>query len=205
MKIHNIEQGTPEWHEVRKLKMTASNATAIGNCGAGLKTYIKEIILNAIAEKEHYSNSDIERGHELEPIARSMYEFEKGVEIKEVGFIEFNEYVGYSPDGLVNEDGLVEIKARNNSKHLDIILSNEAESSVIWQMNMGMYVSGRDWCDFISFNPNFKKSLFVKRYYRDSEKIEAIKKGLELGEKMIKEYLENPIIKSEIDKNSFNN
>jgi exodeoxyribonuclease (lambda-induced) len=199
MKIHNIEQGTAEWHEVRKLKMTGSNATAIGNCGAGLKTYMKKLIIESISRKKHYTNEDIERGHELEPIARSMYEFEKGVEVVEVGFIELNQYVGISPDGLVNEDGMIECKARNDEKHFDILLSNEAESGVIWQMNMCMYVANREWCDFISFNPNFKKSLFVKRYYRDAEKIEAIKKGLEIGEKMLKEYLENPIVKNEIN------
>ena len=71
MKIYyDIEQGTPEWHEVRKGKMTASNATAIGNVGKGLESYTKEVVRKQMSSKvDDYTNKDFERGHELEPIA----------------------------------------------------------------------------------------------------------------------------------------
>ena len=165
MIIHEIEQGTPEWHALRKGKLTASNATAIGNNGAGLKTYVDKIVLNMVKEEEQKTSKDIERGNELEPIARLKYEFEKGVQVREVGFIQHCEHSGYSPDGLVGDDGLIEIKARNNANHFKLITSDNPAKAVSsdarWQMQMGMLVSGRKWCDFISYNPNFKHSLFV--------------------------------------------
>ena len=79
---HNMEQGTPEWFEIRKKVLTASNATAIGNAGAGLKTYCKSLIQDLIHEPEPgYMSDDMVRGNELEPIARMKYAFEKGVEV----------------------------------------------------------------------------------------------------------------------------
>lgn len=205
MIIHTMEQGTDEWFEVRKLKLTGSNATAIGNNGAGLKTYVSKIVADYIAPKKGWSGEDTERGHELEPIARAKYEFEKGVDVLEVGFVEYNKYVGISPDGLIGDDGMLECKARNDEKHLHILMTGEVDSSTIWQMNMGMLVSNRTWCDFISYNPNFKNSLFVKRFYRDETKIQKLKLGLYEGEKMLKALLEVEVVKEEINHKSQEN
>jgi len=200
MIIHNIEQGTPEWHELRKGKLTGSNAQAISANGAGLKTYVKKIILGLFTEGKKLTGADIDRGNELEPIARAKYEFEKGVDVVEVGFIEMtNRLIGISPDGLVGEDGMIEIKARNNEIHYYLLMNGKIDSKTDWQMQMQMFVSRRKWCDFISYNPNFKKnSLFVKRVYLDQTKVAKLSKGLYEGEKMIKEALENPIIQDEI-------
>lgn len=198
MKIHNMEQGTPEWHEVRKGKMTASHGTAIANAGKGLETYVKKIILGMFTETKKLTGADIERGHELEPIAKSKYEFENNVEVLEVGFIEISKFAGYSPDGLVGDDGLIEIKARNDEKHYDLLDNGKIDSGTIWQMQMGMLATDRKWCDFISYNPNFKHSLFQKRVFRDEEKINKIRQGLYKGQKMIEEQLEKEFIKQEI-------
>lgn len=199
MKIHNMEQGTPEWHEVRKGKLTASHGTAIASNGAGLKTYVKNIILAMFTEKKPLTGGDIERGNELEPIARAKYEFEKNVEVIEYGFIEFSKRCGYSPDGLVEEEGLIEIKARNDAKHLDLLLTGKIDTGTVWQMQMGMLVTNRKWCDFISYNPNFKKnSLYIKRVHRDETAINKLRKGIYEGSKMIEELLSNAIIQEEI-------
>lgn len=199
MIIHEMEQGSDEWFAVRQLKLTGSNATAIGNNGAGLKTYVAKIIADYIAPKKSWKSDDTERGHELEPIARAKYEFEKGVEVQEVGFIEYNQYVGISPDGLVGDEGMIECKARNDEKHLHILMTGDVDSSTIWQMNMQMLVTGRKWCDFISYNPNFKNSLFVKRFYPDEAKIQKLKVGIYEGTKMLKALLEDKIVKEEIN------
>ena len=199
MIIYNMEQNSPEWYEIRRGKMTASHATAIGNCGTGLKTYIRKIVKDMIQQNiESYSNKDIERGNEYEPIARLAYEFENDVSIKQIGFISYNDYVGCSPDGLIGNDGGIEIKARNDDIHLGLLLGDKIDSNTEWQINMSMLITGCEWWDFVSYNPNFKKSLFVKRVYPDSQKIEKLKKGFELGEKMIKELLENENIKFEL-------
>lgn len=204
MIIHDIEQGSPEWHELRKLKLTASHATEIGNNGKGLLTYVDKLILRQIVEEEQITSRDIERGNELEPIARLKYEFEKGVTVREVGFIEHCPNSGCSPDGLVDDDyldngpGLIEIKARNDAKHLALLMGGLVDSGVRWQMQMQMLVTGRKWCDFISYNPNFKQSLFVKRFAIDQKLQDKLTVGLESGIKLLKEKLQNPAVVTEL-------
>jgi hypothetical protein len=195
----NIIQQTPEWFELKKGKMSASHATAIGNCGKGLETYCRQIVRNMIVERQSYVNKDMERGNELEPIGRLTYEFEYGCSVKQVGFIAHSDFVGYSPDGLISDDGLIELKARNDEIHFGLLLGDSVDSSTIWQMNMGMLVSGRKWCDFGSYNPNFRQSLFVKRFLPDQSKFDALLKGFELGEIMIKNLLSNENIKNELN------
>jgi len=181
--------------------MTASHATAIGNYGKGLQTYCREIIQNMIHEKPNYVNADMERGNELEPIARSVYEFENDVIVKEVGFIEYSKYIGYSPDGLINDDGLLELKARNDKIHLGLLLGDSVDSGTIWQMQMGMLVSGRKWCDFGSYNPNFKRSLFTQRFYPDPKKFEKLLHGFQVGENLLIQLMENNNVKFELNEN----
>jgi len=191
VRYHNIEQGTPEWFELRKGKLTASNATAIGANGAGLITYCKEIVLELIGvEKEHYTNSDIERGNELESIARSSYEFQTGYEVEQVGFITNDLYknAGMSPDGLIGLDGGCEIKARNDIKHFSLILGETKEIPVN-QIQMSLLISERKWWDFISFNPNFKNPLFIKRIYPDLKYFKKLKSGIIKGNELIEQML----------------
>jgi hypothetical protein len=201
----NIIQQTPEWFELKKCKMSASHATAIGNCGKGLETYVRNLVKELIVERQSYTNKDIDRGNELEPIARLTYEFETGCTVKQVGFITYSDFVGCSPDGLIDEDGMsvtenggLELKARNDDIHFGLLLGDPVDSSTIWQMNMCMLITGRKWWDFGSYNPNFKQSLFVKRFYPDQAKFSALLRGFEIGEKMIKELLEMPNIKNEL-------
>jgi hypothetical protein len=199
MKIHNVLQGSEDWFEVRKLKLTGSKATAIASNGTGLKTLVTELILDMFIEKECFTNKDIERGNELETIAREKYSFENKVDVIEVGFIEHTEHSGYSPDGLVNSDGLVEIKARNNKIHLELLQTQNIDTGTVWQMQMGLLITDRKWCDFISYNPNFKNSMFVKRVYRDEDAILKLKNGIIEGTKMIKLMLNDNIVKEEIE------
>ena len=191
---YDLEQGTPEWFDLRKGKLTASNATAIGANGAGLLTYCKEIAMELIGvEKEYYINSDMERGNNLESVARSAYEFQTGLTVDQVGFITNDLYLntGMSPDGLIGLGGGVEIKARNDLKHFSLILG-ETKEIPFNQIQMSLMISERSWWDFISFNPNFSKPLFIKRIYPDElyfEKLKAgIIKGNQLIESMLNEY-----------------
>lgn len=200
MIIHKMEQGTPEWFAVKKGKLSASKGTAIRVNGAGLKTLVTELVIGMFAPEENgFTGKDVERGNELEPIARMKYEFEKNVTVDEVGFIEVSEHFGISPDGLVGSDGLVEIKARNNKKHLELLLGGKIEQSALDQMQTQMFGANRKWCDFVSYNPNFKKnSIFIKRVHRDETEIQKIRKGVYNGTNMIKELLKNPKIQEEI-------
>ena len=188
MQIHNCEQKSDEWHVIRKGKMTASNATAIGNCGKGLETYTKEIVRKEISSKiDDYSNKDFERGNELEPIARQMYELEKDVKVEQVGFIEHDEFTGCSPDGLVGEDGGIEIKCSDDKIYFDYLLEKEKaiSSDYLWQCQMNLFITGRKWWDLIVYNPNFEKSMFVFRILPDLEKFKTLEKGLAVGREQI--------------------
>lgn len=189
MIISNEEQGTPEWFAKRGYKMTASHAQAIGNFGKGLDTYIHEMMSEyySSAEKEQFSNKETDRGNELEPIARQVYEFEHDVEVQKIGFMEMNEYVGASPDGLVNEDGGTEIKCPCDKEFLQYLLyGNDAiDSKYIWQVQMNLLISGRSWWDLIIYNPNFEKSMIEFRIYPDQEKFAALQKGFEKGIELI--------------------
>jgi putative phage-type endonuclease len=189
-KIDASEQQSGEWFAIRKGKMTASHAQAIGNCGKGLDTYIIELMADyySSGEKEHFSNKHTDRGNELEPIARSMYELENMVDVEQVGFI-YSDYVGVSPDGLVGDDGLIEIKCVNDTDYFKHVLNGESEidTKYIWQAQMQLLVTGRKWNDVVFYNPNFEKSMCVYRLYPDQEKHQALKKGIEIGISKIKE------------------
>ncbi len=193
IQIHNTDQGSDEWFELRKGKMTASNATPIGANGKGLETYCKKIVSEMVKTEptEHYTNSDIERGNELESIGLSSYEFEMNCEVETVGFITNDEFknVGCSPDGLVGLNGGIEIKARNDDKHFSLIQGDTKEIPFN-QIQMCLLVSGRKWWDFISINTNFSKSILIKRIYPDEKYFDKLKKGFEKGNNLIVEYLE---------------
>ena len=189
MKIYNFEQRTDEWYAIRKGKMTASNADTIIANGKGLETYIYNLMAEyySSAEKENYINADMQRGIDLEPEAKIEFQFYTGLDIKEVGCVELNEYILASPDGLIGDDGLIEIKCPNDSIYFKLLLSNNIKPEYIAQMQMQMYVTDRQYCYFVSYNPNFEKSLYIKKINRDEEMIDKLKKGLERGTELIKE------------------
>lgn len=201
--IHNVEQGTPEWFNLRlKYPLTASNAQAIGNNGKGLETlcWEKAAEKHSVVNKEQYSNKDTQRGVELEPLARQMYELETANTVTEIGFVTdetISRVGGASPDGLVNDDGLFETKAFDDTKHFMSIVeykktgSFKIESKYLWQMQQQMLFTGRQWCDFVAYNPNYQQSLLIQRVPADKEMQAQIIEGLNKGEQILKEIEES--------------
>lgn len=169
--------------------MTASKAQAIGNYGKGLETYIVEMMAEyySSGEKEHFSSKDTDRGNEYEPVARGVYELERDVEVRTVGFIERDEYSGASPDGLIGDDGGLEIKCIDDVKYFKHLLNGEKEidSAHLWQVQMNLLVSGRKWWDLLIYNPNFEKSMCIYRILPDPEKFKELEIGLAKGKEMI--------------------
>ena len=190
---YEVEQRSDEWFQAKRGKMSASNADTILANGKGLETYIYSLIAEYYKKekKVHYTNADIERGILLEPEAKIEFQFYTGLDIKEVGYVEFNEYILVSPDGLIGNDGLIEIKCPNDSVYFKLLLSNNIKPEYIAQMQMQMYITDRQYCYFVSYNPNFEKSLYIKKINRDEEMIDKLKKGLERGTELIKEIKEN--------------
>ena len=200
MKIYeNLQQGTEEWLQVRLGKFTASKFAVIGSEGSGkgrggLETLCIEKAAEIITGKPmaQFTNEDIERGHALEDEARGAYTLETKNVVKQVGFVELDEFTGCSPDGLVGKDGFTEYKCKDDKNHLLMILGKEIDRAYQWQIQGGFYcMPTRKWCDFASYNPNFKKKpLVIIRVYPDPVMQEAIKIGLEKGIKRVKEIIQ---------------
>jgi len=188
VKIHNMEQRSDEWFAIKKGKASASRAQAIGNGGKGLENYVIEIMAEyySIAERENYINEHMQRGIELEPIAKQVYELEHDCEVREIGFAEYNEYIGCSPDGLVGKDGMIEIKCPCDRIYLGILINEKIDSGYVWQCQMNMLILKRKWCDLIFYNPNFKRSMYIKRLKADKKAHEKLLKGFIKVEEEIK-------------------
>jgi len=182
-------QGSDEWHELRSGKFTSSKANTIATAGKGLLTYVSEILEPHVCghiSARFQGSSDTQRGNILEPIARTMYTFETGRMVREVAFVQAGDFIGVSPDGLVGNDGLVEIKCRNNAKHIAIALLGEPSKETYMQMQMQMLVTGRQWCDFIAYNPYVMgKPLIVQRILPDEKAFAKLLNGLEKGIAML--------------------
>lgn len=193
MRIYKgIEQQSSEWFDLRKCKLTASHAQEIGNNGKWLETYILEMMAESFssAPKEIFSNEHTARGNELEPQAREIYELVNMVTVEEVSFIEMNEFIWCSPDGLVWEEWGLEIKCQNDVKHFKMILDwveKHADSGYIWQCQYSLWITWRKWWDLAFYNPNFEQSLLVLRIFPDAEKHKKLEEGCLTGISKIKE------------------
>ena len=178
----DLIQGTDEWHAARCGMVTASVAGKL--LTSTLKVADNEssrgVVLTLAAERitgyvdPTYCGSSMERGHEDEPYARDTYS-EHVAPVDEAGFMvrDFGDYrIGYSPDGLVSVDGQIEVKSRLQKIHLRAILEDRVPAENYAQIQCGLLVSGRDWCDYVSFCGGMP--LYVKRVYPDPTWFAAI-------------------------------
>ena len=200
-----IEQGSPEWFAQRLGKVTASRvADVIAKTKTGYSTSRDNYMAQLVCERmtntvaESYSNSAMQWGTETEPLARAAYEAHADVLVDEVAMITHPtiEAAGASPDGLVGDVGQLEIKCPNTATHIDTLLSQTVPGKYNTQMQWQMACTGREWCDFVSFDSRMPEGLqiFVKRVFRDDDYIKTleieVQKFLnELNEKV--EKLEN--------------
>jgi predicted phage-related endonuclease len=168
---HYIEQGTHEWHLVRLGKVTGSrikNAIAKDNL-----CVIDELIAEKVSQQydEGYTTEKMQRGTDLEPIARKEYEQYKGITVEQIGFLQSSifEDFGISPDGLVGTDGAIEIKCPDTKKHVQYIRQAQIPNEYKHQV-LGYFLvhEGLQWLDFVSYDPRFTiKLLFVHRVTRE--------------------------------------
>ena len=185
MKIYeDLEQGTEEWQLVRLGKFTGSKANDL-LMKPSLKGYQNLIYMLAYERltgepTESYVSEWMQYGTDTEPEARESYMFETGNEVQQVGFIELDENTGCSPDGLVNNDGMLEIKCVKWNVQMDYLISQKIPTNYYLQMQFNLFVSNRQWCDFYSYHPKLK--AFNKRVFQDLEKFrefeERIKQGI---------------------------
>ena len=186
-----MEQQSEEWFDIRKGKMTASEAQTLAANGVGLNTYIHKVVVSKItglSQNSFNGNRHTERGNELEPDARLSYEIVRDVTVEKVGFIEEDEYTGCSPDGLVGDDGGLEIKCPDDVKYFKLLVEEEKiDEAYIWQCHMCMLISGRKWWDLLFYNPNFEKQMLIFRIEPDLARKEKLIMGISKGKNLIKE------------------
>jgi putative phage-type endonuclease len=169
-----MEQRSEEWFAARCGKVTASRVADIiaktkTGYSASRENYLAQLVCERMTGKpaESYSNSAMQWGTDQEPFARAAYEAVKDVLVQEVGFVVHPtiEGAGASPDGLVGEFGLVELKAPNTATHIQTLLDQKVPEKHNIQMQWQMCTTGRQWCDFVSFDPRMEEGLqlFIKR------------------------------------------
>ena len=178
METHLMQQGTDSWHQIRCGKVTASRvADIIAKTKSGYSTsrenYLAQLVCERMTGKptESFTNAAMLHGTETEPFARAAYEAAKDVLVEEVGFVVHPtiEDAGASPDGLVGLFGLVEIKCPNTATHIQTLLDQKVPEKYNVQMQWQMCTTGRQWCDFVSFDPRMAEGLqlFIKRVEYD--------------------------------------
>jgi putative phage-type endonuclease len=173
-----MEQRSKEWFDMRKLKFTASDASTILAMGKGVETLVGEKLAEYYSSgnydeySDNFSNKHIERGVKFENKARSIYQFETGSTVSEVGLVVLNDYVACSPDGLVDSNGLIEIKNHSDKVFLKLLEDKKIDKKYYDQIQMQLYVTGRDWCDYFGFNPNFQPCYYKIRIFPDIEVFE---------------------------------
>ena len=174
-----IEQGSDAWKQMRLGRATASRmadicATTKTGWGASRANYAAQLIAERLTGvvADSYSNAAMEWGNACEPEARAVYSFSTDLPVTLIDFVPHPSIPmsGASPDGLVGDDGLVEIKCPQTATQIDTLLKRTVPEKYILQMQWQMACTGRQWCDFVSYDPRMPENLrlFVKRIERDN-------------------------------------
>jgi len=196
--IKDIEQGSEEWHEMRRGVITASRFKDVIAKGAGKtrNTYMMELAAE-ILTGEHaplFTNQYMEWGTQTEPQAKAMYELNNSLDVVDVAFItnDLIAGVGVSPDGLIGSNGLIEIKCPKTTTQFETFLSGKMPSSHKAQVQGQLWISGREWCDFVSFDPriNGESSWFSVRVHRDDQYIHNLKESIDIFKNDLNELIQ---------------
>lgn len=180
-------QGSEEWKLARCGSLGASRiADALARTktgwGASRANLMAELLVERLTgvPSEGYMNDAMRWGTEKEPEARAAYEFRTNADVREVGLV-LHPTIGKShasPDGLVGDDGLVEIKCPNTATHLDTLIGQSVPDKYVKQVMWQIACTGRQWCDYVSYDPRLPEAMrmWVKRIRRDDEKIAELER-----------------------------
>lgn len=195
-----VEQGSQEWLQSRLGKITASRAkdlmaTVRYGEAAGYRNYKTELAVERITGKraERYVTKQMEYGTETESVAATMYQLQTGNIATVCGAFEIDgSNVLASPDRLVGDDGLIEIKCRELANHVESMLSDKVPDEYYKQIQFQLWVTNRKWCDYVSYGDEMPENaqLFIKRIERDEEVINEIIERVEQIEDDITKLIE---------------
>lgn len=180
----DVQQNTDEWFNLRLGVITGSNAPKImANFGKAFgnpaieyaQKKALERVTGMLDESSSYKNSYMERGNELEPVARLEYEQETLNFVTNGGFFK-DDFLGDSPDGLIGTKGMIEIKCVIPNTQWKRLKSKKYDSTYRWQIQWHLWMSGREWCDFVSYCPEMPQSkrLFIDRVYPSEDDFKMI-------------------------------
>ena len=201
-----IEQGSEEWLKIRLGKVTASGvADVLAKTKTGVSAsrgnYLIKLAIQRVTGvvEESYTNDAMQWGIDNEAQARVAYEVVSGNFVDQIAFVDHPmiSWFGASPDGLVNDDGLVEIKCPNSATHWSYIKDDGPPGKYYIQMQAQMACTGRSWCDFVSFDPRMpeRSRLFIKRVMREDDYIAEM-------EAEIKKFLDEVAVEVNLMKGS---
>ncbi|PHS61669.1 MAG: exonuclease [Flavobacterium sp.] len=183
--IKDMEQGSEAWKAIRLGKVTASKMKDLMSNGRGSslskmsETYMMDLIAERLTgeSKPFFENDAMKWGTETEPQARAMFELREGLEVETVAFIEYDDYVGMSPDGLIGDDGLIEIKCPNTATQIKRALSKDYAADYKDQIQMQLWVSNRKYCYFLSFDPRLDcaAGYLLQKVERDEDYINKMR------------------------------
>lgn len=189
--FHDVAQNTDAWLELRSGKVTGSAVSKVmANYGKAFgepaKKYAVDLAVTLVTgnySTDSYTNDHMARGHEQEPIARMLYEDQYFCTVDNGGFFD-NGFTGDSPDGLIGNDGVLEIKSVIASVHYERFRKQKYDTSYHWQLMFHLRETGRDWVDFVSFCSEFpdNKKLYIERIHAKDCKEDFEKMDLRLTE-----------------------
>lgn len=204
-KYYDVEQNSEEWYELRAPRFTSSQIYRLINdrgdkLSKGAETYVYEVCENIIYPQEYFDDlgdnpiQAMQRGHDLEPLARFAYEMQTDSIVTQCGFFAENDHYGGSPDGCVqDEGGVIEIKCPlNKAKFIKYSMFKNSEDlrknqkDYFWQCHSHINLTGSDWCDFIAFDDRKKMipNMHIMQLERDQECIDKINHFLSLAIEM---------------------
>lgn len=183
--IETMDQRSEEWFAIRIGKVTASRVADIlaktkSGYSASRDNYMAQLVCERLTgqKADGFTNAAMQWGTSTEPLARAAYESRYDVLVDEVGFVPHPtiQMAGASPDGFVGQDGLIEIKCPNTATHIDTLLSETVPTKYYTQMQFQLACTGREWCDFVSFDNRLPEELqlFIKRVPRDDTYIKLM-------------------------------
>jgi putative phage-type endonuclease len=201
-----IEQGSEEWLKIRLGKVTASGVADVlaktkSGVSASRGNYLIKLAIQRVTGvvEETYTNDAMQWGKDNEAQARVAYEVASGNFVDQIAFVDHPtiKWFGASPDGLVNQDGLVEIKCPNSATHWSYIKDDGPPTKYYIQMQAQMACTGRSWCDFVSYDPRMpeRSQLFIKRVMREDSYIAEM-------EAEIKKFLDEVAVEVNLMKGS---
>jgi putative phage-type endonuclease len=200
-----MEQRSEAWFAAKAGKFSASEmADLLSGGGKKITATRSNLIARKVAERltgvmeQGYTSAAMQHGIDHEDDARNLYFVSRELPIDEEGFIDHPSipYSGCSPDGMVSDDGLVEIKCPNTATHIEYLRTKKVPNKYLYQMQWQMACTGRKWCDFVSYDPRMptRLQLLIIHVPRDDELIatleDAVNKGVKEVEEIISELSE---------------